>query len=125
MEQLKDRTMLADDDLADEERVELDSASETADMVSAAAAFNSWRDVDGQVGESAEQLHRQFLKHVLGVRGNTATPIVLAEFCRYLLVVRFHWWQQILRYHNCTNNLSDDDHVIKCAFVEGLHELEP
>ena len=54
--------------------------------------------VDGKVGESAEQLHRQFLKHVLGVRfrGNTATPIVLAEFGRCLL--RFHWSQQILRY---------------------------
>ena len=35
--------------------------------------------VDKEVGESAEQLHRQFLKHVLGVRGNTATLIVLAE----------------------------------------------
>ena len=36
--------------------------------------------VDKEVGESAEQLHRQFLKHVLGVRGNTAPLIVLAEF---------------------------------------------
>ena len=52
--------------------------------------------VDDKVGESAEQLHRQFLKHVLqvGVRGNTATPIVLTEFGRYPL--HFHWWQQIL-----------------------------
>ena len=41
--------------------------------------------VDKQVRESAEQLHRQFLKHVLGVRGSTATPIVLAEFSRYPL----------------------------------------
>ena len=44
--------------------------------------------VDEEVGKSAEQLHRQFLKHVLGVRGNTATLIVLAEFGRYPL--RFH-----------------------------------
>ena len=36
--------------------------------------------VDKEVGESAEQLHRQFLKHVLGVRGNTAPLIVLVEF---------------------------------------------
>ena len=35
--------------------------------------------VDGKVGESAEQLQKQFLKHVLGIRGNTATPIVLAD----------------------------------------------
>ena len=44
--------------------------------------------VDEKVGESAEQAHRQFLKHVLGVRGNIATPIVLAEFGRY--PVHFH-----------------------------------
>ena len=76
--------------------------------------------VDEEVGKSAEQLHRQFLKHVLGVRGNTATLIVLAEFGRYPL--RFHWWQQILRYHNRINNLSDDGRLIQCAFVEGLHD---
>ena len=75
--------------------------------------------VDEEVGESAEQLHRQFLKHVLGVRGSTATLIVLAEFGGYPL--HFHWWQQILRYHNCINNLPDDERLIQCAFVEGLH----
>ena len=31
--------------------------------------------VDKNVGKSAEQLHWQFLKHVLGVRGSTATLI--------------------------------------------------
>ena len=76
--------------------------------------------VDEEVGKPAEQLHRHFLKHVLGVRGNTANLIVLAEFGRYPL--RFHWWQQILRYHNRINNLSDDERLIKCAFVEGLHD---
>ena len=34
--------------------------------------------VDEEVGKSAEQLHRQFLKHVHGDRGTTATLIVLA-----------------------------------------------
>ena len=58
--------------------------------------------VDEEVGKAAEQLHRQFLKHVLGIRGSTATLIVLAEFGRYPL--RFYWWQQILRYHNRINN---------------------
>ena len=76
--------------------------------------------VDKKVGESAEQLHWQFLKHVLGVRGSTATLIVLAEFGRYPLC--FHWWQQILRYHNRINNLPDDERLIQCAFVEGLHD---
>ena len=50
--------------------------------------------VDKEVGKSAEQLYTQFLKHVLGVRGNTSTLIALAEFGRYPL--HFHWWQQIL-----------------------------
>ena len=76
--------------------------------------------VDKEVGKLAEQLHRQFLKHVLGVRGNTASLIVLAEFGRYPLC--FHWWQQILRYHNRINNLSDDERLIQCAFVEGMHD---
>ena len=76
--------------------------------------------VDKKVGESAEQLHWQLLKHVLGVRGNTATLIVLAEFGRYPL--HFHWWQQILRHHNRINNLPDDERLIQCAFVEGLHD---
>ncbi|KAL3132548.1 hypothetical protein ABBQ32_14236 [Trebouxia sp. C0010 RCD-2024] len=76
--------------------------------------------VDEGVGKAAEQLHRQFLKHVLCVRGNTANLIVLAEFGRYPLC--FHWWQQILRYHNRINTLSDDERLLKCAFVEGLHD---
>ena len=76
--------------------------------------------VDNKVGESAEQLHWRFLKHVLGVRGSTANLIVLAEFGRYPL--HFHWWQQILRYHNRINNLPDDERLIQCAFVEGLHD---
>ena len=65
-------------------------------------------------------VEREFLKHVHGVRGNTATLIVLAEFGRYPL--RFHWWQQILRYHNRINNLSDDGRLIQCALMEGLHD---
>ena len=45
---------------------------------------------------------------------------VLAEFGRYPLC--FHWWQQILRYHNRINNLSNDERLIQCAFVEGMHD---
>ena len=69
--------------------------------------------VEKEVGESAEQLHRQFLKHVLGVRDSTAIFIVLAEFGCYPL--HFHCWQQILRYHNRINNLPDDERLIQCA----------
>ena len=60
------------------------------------------------------------MKHVLGVRGNTAKLIVLAEFGRFPL--HFHWWQQILRYHNRINNLSDDERLIQSAFVAGMHD---
>ena len=77
--------------------------------------------VEEAVGKSAEQLHRNFLKHVLGVRGNTATLIVLAQFGRYPL--RFHWWQQILQYHNRIKNLSHNNCLTQRAFVEGLHDL--
>ena len=44
----------------------------------------------------------------------------MAEFGRY--PIRFHWWQQILRYHNRINNLPDDERLIQCTFVEGLHD---
>ena len=54
--------------------------------------------VDENIGDAAELLHRQFLKHILGVRDSTANVIVLAELGRFPLC--FHWWQQILRYHN-------------------------
>ena len=72
------------------------------------------------MGESAEQLHRQTLKHVLGVRGSTATPIALTEFGRYPF--RFHWWQQIVQDHNRINSLPDAERLVQCAFVEGLHD---
>ena len=51
---------------------------------------------------------------------NVSLYIVLAEFGRYPL--RFHWWQQNLRYHNRINNLPDDERLIQCAFVKGLHD---
>ncbi len=69
--------------------------------------------------EQSFHRHRQFLKHLLGVRDSTANVIVLAELGRFPLC--FHW-QQILRYHNRINDLSDDERLIKCAFVEGMHD---
>ena len=76
--------------------------------------------VDEKIGDAEELLHRQSLKHVLGVRDSTANVIVLAELGRFPLC--FHWWQQILQYHNRIKNLSDDKCLIKCAFVEGMHD---
>ncbi len=72
--------------------------------------------VDDKLGDAAELLHRQFLKHLRGDRDSTANVIVLAE------LGRFPWWQQILRYHNGINDLSDDERLIRCAFVEGMHD---
>ena len=67
---------------------------------------------------ASQPSNKQFLKHVLGARGNTATPIVLAEFGRYPLC--FHWWQQILRFHNI-NTLSDDECLIKSMLLWRIH----
>ncbi len=82
-------------------------------------AIEVWA-VDDKIGDAAELLHRQFLKHLLGVRDSTANVTILAELGRFPLC--FHWWQQILRYHNRINDLSDDERLIKCAFVEGMHD---
>ncbi len=49
--------------------------------------------VNDKIGDTAELLHRQFLKHLLGVRDSTANVTVLAELGRFPLC--FHWWQQI------------------------------
>ena len=76
--------------------------------------------VDEKIGDTAELLHRQFLMHLLGVKDSTANVVVLAELGRFPLC--FLWWQQFLRYHNRINNLSDDERLIKCAIVEGMHD---
>ena len=55
-------------------------------------------DVNPNVGEAAEVLHRSFLKHWLGVGICTANETALAEFGRFPL--QGHFWQQILRYHH-------------------------
>ncbi len=60
------------------------------------------------------------MKHLLGVRDSTANVILLAELGRFPLC--FRWWQQILLYHNRINDLSDNERLIKCAFVEGMHD---
>ncbi len=71
--------------------------------------------VDEKIGDAAELLHRKFLR-----QDSTANVIVLAELGRFPLC--FHWWRQILRYHNRINNLSDDECLIMCAFVESMQD---
>ena len=77
--------------------------------------------VEEKIRDAAELLHRQFLKQILDVhvRDSSANVIVLAKLCRFPL--SFHWWQQIVRYHNCINYLSDDKRLIMCAFLAGMH----
>lgn len=79
--------------------------------------------VDDGIGQSTEQLYREFLKHLLGIRDSTANAVVLAELGRYSL--RFQCWQQIPRYHNRSNTLPDDARLITGAFVEDLPVIDP
>ena len=73
--------------------------------------------VDEKAGAAAEQLHRQFLKRMLGLRDSIADVIVLAECGRFPL--QFHYWQQILRYHNRANKMSDT-RLVRCAFLDDM-----
>ena len=76
------------------------------------------KDVDGKFGDAAEPLQRQFLNHIFGFRDNTSNVIVLAELGSFPLC--FQLWQLFLRYHNLINDLSDDERLMKCAFIESM-----
>ncbi len=74
--------------------------------------------VDPNIGAGAELLHRQFLKQLLRVRNSTSNQIVLAEFGRYPL--QFHYWQQILRFHNRALRMpSETPRLVQLALIEG------
>ena len=73
--------------------------------------------VDEKAGDLGEQLHRQFLRHLIGVRDNVASMVVLAELGRFPL--RLHWWQQILRFHNRAHKMSDT-RLVKSAFLDSI-----
>jgi hypothetical protein len=48
--------------------------------------------------QQAEQVHRMFLRGILGVNKTTSTFVVLGEFGRYPL--EYFWWQQTLKYYD-------------------------
>lgn len=73
--------------------------------------------VDEKAGDLGEQLHRQFLRHLIGVIDNVASMDVLAESGRFPL--RLHWWQQILRFHNRAHKMSDT-RLVKSAFLDSI-----
>ena len=76
--------------------------------------------VDPKVAEGAEQLHTQFLKQLLGIRKSISNLIILAEFGR--LPLQFHFWQQILRYHNRAVHLSND-RLVKRALIDDFYQF--
>ncbi len=75
-----------------------------------------------KVGATAELVHRQFLKQLLGVRKSTTNQIVLAEFGRFPLQI--HFWQQILRYHNRVRALPNS-RLDKLALIDGFWDSNP
>ena len=69
------------------------------------------------VFEEAEQIHRSFLRRLVGVRKSTPCPILLSEFGRFPL--HFQWQRLLLRYYNRLVELPAD-RLLKCAFLENV-----
>ncbi len=57
---------------------------------------------------------------MLGLRDSIADVIVLAECGHFPL--QFHYWQQILRYHNRANKMSDT-RLVRCAFLDDMQHM--
>jgi len=68
-----------------------------------------------KAAETAELLHRSFLRSLLGVRNATNTQLVLAEFGRFPLELT--WWKQKLKYYNrFANRIFRSDRILDHAF---------
>jgi hypothetical protein len=63
--------------------------------------------------QQAEQVHRMFLRGILGVNKTTSTFVVLGEFGRYPL--EYFWWQQTLKYYDRLRE-STPDRLLYCAY---------
>jgi hypothetical protein len=62
-------------------------------------AFEVWIGCTGAKGlQQAEQVHRMFLRGILGVNKTTSTFAVLGEFGRYPL--EYFWCQQTFKYYD-------------------------
>lgn len=70
--------------------------------------------------DNAEKLNRQFLKQLLGIRNNTSSTIAHTELSRF--PVGWHFWQQILHYHNHAVDLPNN-HLVKLALVDEVDEF--
>ncbi len=63
--------------------------------------------------QQAEQVHRMFLRGILGVNKTTSTFAVLGEFGRYSL--EYFWWQQTFKYYDKLWE-STPDRLLYCAY---------
>jgi len=77
-------------------------------------ACEVWTGCTGAKGlQQAKQVHRMFLKGILGVNKTTNTFAVLGEFGRYPL--EYFWWQQTLKYYDRLRE-STPDHLLYSAY---------
>jgi hypothetical protein len=70
--------------------------------------------------QQAKQVHRMFLRGILGVNKTTSTFVVLGEFGRYPL--EYFWWQQTLKYYDRLWE-STPDRLLYCAYQTQLQML--
>ncbi len=75
------------------------------------------RGVEGCTGakglQQVEQVHRMFLRGILGVNKTTSIFAVLGEFGRYPL--EYFWWQQTLKYYDRLQE-STLNRLLYCAY---------
>jgi hypothetical protein len=63
--------------------------------------------------QQAEQVHKMFLRGILGVNKTTNTFVVLGEFGKYPL--EYFWWQQTFKYYDRLRE-STLDCLLYCAY---------
>ncbi len=84
-------------------------------------ACEVWIGCTGEKGlQQVEQVHRMFLRGILGVNKTTNTFSVLGEFGKYPL--EYFWWQQTLKYYDKLQE-STPDRLLYCAYQTQLQML--
>jgi hypothetical protein len=74
----------------------------------------------GERLQQAKQVHRMFLRGILGVNKTTSTFVVLGEFGRYPL--EYFWWQQTLKYYDRLRE-STPNRMLYCAYQTQVQML--
>ncbi len=70
--------------------------------------------------QQVEQVHKMFMRGILGVNKTTSTFAVLGEFGRYPL--EYFWWQQTFKYYDRLRG-STPDRLLYCAYQTQFHML--